>query len=96
MTIDFHEQAAARFNTLAQELLAKVRKFPSPQPRSWTASQLHPVARLNETDVIGEIDWKQRSVNGLGEETGRYWEQMLDASAMWTTHTLPLKTSQSD
>lgn len=74
MTIEFHEQAAARFNTLAQELLTKVCKFPTQRPRPTVASQIHPVAHLSEMDVIGEIEWKQRSVNGLGEETGRYWE----------------------
>jgi hypothetical protein len=72
MTIEFHEQAAARFNTLAQELLTKARDFPLPPARPKVASQLHPVAKLNESDVIGEIDWKERSVNGLGHENGAF------------------------
>ena len=24
--------------------------------------------------MIGDLQWKQRSVNGYGEETGRYWD----------------------
>jgi hypothetical protein len=74
MTIEFHEQAASRFNELAQELLAKVRTFAPPQPRPKATTSIHPVAKLSEKDVIGVIDWKQRSVNGFGEETGRYWD----------------------
>jgi hypothetical protein len=73
MVIEFHEQAIARFNTLAQELLTKARQFPAVQPRPKTGTSIYPIANLTEADVIGPIEWKQRSVNGLGEETGRYW-----------------------
>lgn len=72
MTVEFHENAAARFNELAQELLAKARTFPPVQPRPSVRTFIHPVARINESVVIGTVAWKQRSVNGLGEETGRY------------------------
>jgi hypothetical protein len=74
MTIEFHENAAARFNELAQGLLAKARTFPPVQPRLSARTLIHPVARLNESDVLGTVAWKQRSLNGLGEETGHYWE----------------------
>jgi Apea-like HEPN len=74
MTIEFHEQAATRFNILAQELLTKARQFPPAQQRPNTDTSLYPVTNLTEADIIGSIEWKQRSVNGLGEETGRYWE----------------------
>ncbi len=74
MTIEFHENAAARFNELAQELLTKVRAFPAVEPRSNGASLIHPMAQLSEKDVSGVIAWKQSSVNGFGEETGRYWD----------------------
>lgn len=74
MTIELHEQAAARFNELARELLGKVRAFAPPEPRRSATTSIHPVAQLSEKDVIGLLDWKQRSVNGFGEETGRYWE----------------------
>jgi Apea-like HEPN len=74
MTIQFHEKAATRFNELAQELLTKVRTFPSAEVRPTRASLLHPVAQLSEKDISGTIARKQRSVNGFGEETGRYWD----------------------
>lgn len=74
MTVEFNEKAAARFNELAQGLLTKASTFPPVQSRSNAKTLIYPVAHLNESDVIGSVVWKQRCVNGLGEETGRYWE----------------------
>ena len=72
MTIEFHEKAAAHFNVLAQELLTKARTLPSVQSHPSAKALIYPVARLNESDVIGVgVAWKQRSVNGLGKETAR-------------------------
>jgi Apea-like HEPN len=74
ITTKFHEEAAARFRELAQEVLTKVGSFgriQSPVPKR---TEIHPVANFTEKDVIGPITWNQRSVNGLGQETGRYWE----------------------
>jgi len=74
MTIEFHEQAAERFNTLARKLLTKARQFPTIQFQPVTGNSLCAVANLTEADIIGSVKLKQRSVNGLGEETGRYWD----------------------
>jgi hypothetical protein len=74
LKIEFHEQAAARFTELAQIVLTTVGSFgrsESPAPRE---TQIHPVANLTEKDLIGNITVQQRSVNGLGEDTGRFWE----------------------
>ncbi len=73
MKIEFHEQAAARFEELAHDVLAKVRSFGLTQPLAFGPSNIHPVANLTEKDLIGPIIWKERSVNGLGRETGRFW-----------------------
>lgn len=74
MTIEFHSQAASRFNELAQELRTRVKAFASPAERREAKTSIYPMAQLNENDVIGVVDWKRRSVNGYGDETGRYWE----------------------
>jgi hypothetical protein len=71
--IEFHEQAAARFADLAQDVLTKVGSFGRIEPPSPKATQIHPVAQLTEKDVIGNVTWKESSVNRLGQETGRYW-----------------------
>lgn len=72
--IEFHEQAAERFTELAQSVLTKVGSFGRVQPPMRSRTELHPVANFSEKDVIGPITWNPRSVNGLGQETGRYWE----------------------
>lgn len=72
--IEFHERAAARFTELAQEVLSKVGSFGRIQSFAPKRTKIHPVANFTEKDVIGPITWNQRSVNGLGQETGRYWE----------------------
>jgi len=74
MTIEFHSQAASRFNELAQELRTRAKAFALPAERRKATTSIYPMAQLSENDVIGAVDWKQRSVNGYGEETGRYWE----------------------
>ena len=60
MTIEFHEQAASRFNELAQDLLSKARTYAQTQDRPKASTLIHPVATLSEKDVIGVMDWKQR------------------------------------
>lgn len=72
--IEFHDQAAERFTELARSVLTQVGSFGPIQPTARNETELHPVARLSEKDVIGLIRWSPRSVNGLGQETGRYWE----------------------
>lgn len=62
MTIEFHENAAARFNELAQELLGKARTFPPVQSRPSARTLIHPVARLSGSDVIGTVAWKQCAI----------------------------------
>jgi Apea-like HEPN len=74
MTIEFHSQAASRFNELAQELRTRAKAYALPRERREAKTLIYPMAQLSDNDVIGVVDWKQRSVNGYGEETGRYWE----------------------
>jgi hypothetical protein len=74
MTIEFHSQAASRFNELAQELRTRAKAYALPAERREAKTLIYPMTQLSENDVIGVVDWKPRSVNGYGEETGRYWE----------------------
>lgn len=74
VTMEFHEQATARFTELAQDVLAKVGLFGQVQPVTSRPTGIHPVAQFTEKDIIGPVNWKDASVNGLGQETGRFWE----------------------
>ena len=74
MEIRFHEQAAARFNEMAQELLTKAVRLEPVPTRPEGASALHPVVRIGEQDINGKLEWNDRSINGYGDETGRYWD----------------------
>ena len=74
MKIEFHEQATARFEELAKDALTKVGSFGRTQAAVPRPSSIHPVASFTEKDVLGPITWRESSVNGLGQETGRFWE----------------------
>jgi hypothetical protein len=73
MPIEFHPEAAARFNELAQEILRSVSSFRPATPPTSGASEIHPVVQIPESDIIGEVKVEQAAVNRLGEEVGRYW-----------------------
>jgi hypothetical protein len=72
--IEFHEQAAARLSELAQDLLTRVGSFGRIEAETPVGADLHPVAQLTESDLLGPVGIQRHSVNELGEETGRYWE----------------------
>jgi len=72
--IEFHEQAAARITKLAQSVLSKVGTFGRIHSQTGGRTELHPVANFSDKGEIGPISWNPGSVNGLGLETGRYWE----------------------
>lgn len=73
--IEFHEHAAARFSELAQDILGKVGSFGRMQPsHPGTPLEIHLAATFAAKDIIGEIRWQESAVNGLGQETGRFWE----------------------
>ncbi len=74
MQIMFHEQAATRFNELAQELLTKAARLGPVPTELKGATSPRPVVRIDEQDLIGKPEWKGRSVNGYGDETGRHWD----------------------
>ena len=74
MEIRFHEQAAARFNEMAQELLTKAVRLEPVPTRPEGASALYPVVRIGEQDINGKLKWNGRSINGYGDETGRHWD----------------------
>jgi hypothetical protein len=73
LNLEFHPDAAARFNELAHELLNCVGSFGPVQPPKAVPTQLHPVMEIPESDII-ELKIQRSSVNLLGEEMGRYWE----------------------
>lgn len=73
--IAFHPEAAQRFNEIAEELLSTVGSFgpvrpPAPPPKS----QIHPTFVFGPEHIIGDIKIEDRLVNGLGDETGRFWD----------------------
>lgn len=72
--IVFHPDAAARFNELAQELLACVGSFGQAEPPVAGPREIHPVVQIPASDIIGEIKVVKSAVNLLGEEVGRYWD----------------------
>jgi hypothetical protein len=73
-SVQFHPDAAARFNELAVEILGSVSSFGRIEPPHNRPTHLHPVIELTAADIIGEITVQQSLVNLLGEERGRYWE----------------------
>jgi hypothetical protein len=70
----FHADAIARFNELAQELFSCVGSFGQAAPPPAAPHEIHPVIEIPASDIIEEIKVVRSAVNGLGEETGRYWE----------------------
>jgi hypothetical protein len=71
--VEFHPDAAARFSQLAQEVLKCVRSFERVETQPTRGAEIHPVASLTVDDIIGEIIIQESSFNGVGDETGRYW-----------------------
>jgi hypothetical protein len=71
--LQFHPDAAARFNELAQELLQSVSSFGPFEPAPSGTGEIHPVVQIPASDIIGEIRVESTAINGLGEEVGRYW-----------------------
>jgi len=72
--VQFHPDAAARFNELAQEILQSVASFGPIEPGPSGTGQVHPVAEIPASDIIGEIKVQKSAINGFGEEVGRYWD----------------------
>jgi len=71
--LQFHPDAAARFNELAQELLQSVSSFGHFEPAPSGTGEIHPVVQIPASDIIGEIKVESTAINRLGEEVGRYW-----------------------
>lgn len=71
--VEFHSDAATRFSQLAQEVLKCVHSFERVDTPPTRGAEIHPVASLTADDIIGEVMVQESSFNGLGEETGRYW-----------------------
>jgi hypothetical protein len=72
--VEFHQEAVARFNELAQVILNNVSSPGPVPPPDNRPSNLHPVINISEADIIGEVKLQRSVVNLLGEEAGRYWE----------------------
>jgi len=72
-TVEFHAEAVARFSSLAKEVLNSVRSFGSVAPPNSGGAEIHPVAHISAADIIGEVEVRESSFNGLGVEVGRYW-----------------------
>lgn len=71
--VQFHPDAAGRFNELAQEILRSVLSFGPFETAPSGAAEIHPVFQISASDVIGEIKVERSAINRLGEEVGRYW-----------------------
>ncbi len=74
LKVEFHEEAAARFNELSREILSCVESFGRIEAPINRPTEIHPVVNLSASDIIGEIAVQRSSVNMLGEEVGRYWD----------------------
>jgi hypothetical protein len=72
--LQFHPDAVARFDQLAQEILQSVSSFGPAEPSPAVTSELHPVVEIPAGDIIGEIKVQRSAVNRLGDEVGRYWD----------------------
>jgi len=76
MTIEFHPNAARRFDELGNELRGRVvacGDVESKKPRFHP--ELYPMADIGKDDVIGEVRVTRSIVNGMDEETGRIFEK---------------------
>ncbi len=71
--ITFHPGAQSSFAAAAEELLKEVKSYASEQPPIRRGFDIHPRVVLTEADIIGDPKIVDREVNGLGEETGRFW-----------------------
>jgi hypothetical protein len=72
--VQFHPDAAARFDELAQHILDSVKSFGPAHPPPSVKTEIHPVVEIPASDIIGEIKVDQSAVNLLGEEVARYWD----------------------
>ena len=72
--VQFHPDAAARFNELAQYILDSVKLFGPAQSPPSVRTELHPVVEIPAWDIIGEVKVEQSAVNPIGEEVARYWD----------------------
>jgi hypothetical protein len=73
LEIDFHPDAAKRFNELGDKLREAVRVVKKTLIAQETSFNPYPAANVNAEDVIGKITWTERICDGLGNEAGRLW-----------------------
>jgi hypothetical protein len=70
--MDFHPEAAKRFDEVGTELLQLVVPCAGePPPRPNFPPNIYPVADIPEEDIVGEVRVTRCIVNGMQEEVGR-------------------------
>lgn len=74
LKLQFHPDAVARFDQLAQEILQSVSSFGPAEHSPAVTSEFHPVVEIPVEDIVGEIKVQRSAVNRLGDEVGRYWD----------------------
>jgi hypothetical protein len=70
--MDFHPDAAKRFDEVGRELIQLVVPCSAqPPPKPNFRPDVHPVADIPEEDIVGEVRVTSCIVNGMQEEAGR-------------------------
>jgi hypothetical protein len=72
-TIKINDEATSRFAEVAEGILKEIGSFGPIDSRPARHTEIHPIAHFTSDDIIGEISVQHHSVNGYGEETGRFW-----------------------
>ena len=73
--ISFHTGAQASFSAVAEELLRDIKAYPSPTPPGGQGKRfdIHPSAVVGPGEIIGTPQMTEGEVDGVGNETGRFW-----------------------
>ena len=73
---EFHPEAAKALEAKAEDILREAKvQSPAPQKvRTSPANPIHPVSSFTTEDMIGPLTWSTKEVDGVGTETGRFWE----------------------
>jgi hypothetical protein len=79
--MEFHPDAAKRFDELGRELLQLVVSCGPAEPplKADFRPDIHPVADIPEDDIVGEVRVTRCIVNGMQEETGRLFSASKDS-----------------
>jgi hypothetical protein len=77
--MDFHTEAAKRFDEVGRELLQLVVPCAAqPPPKPNFRPDIHPVADIPKENIVGAVRVTKCIVNGMQEETGRLFSAGKD------------------